>query len=121
LALVARSARRCASRNKAAAPHAAEHFAAVIEQAGDARALEACEIILHRALALRCEQADKIALHELGAVIAEQRFGAAVTRVEVAFGIEHHDAVGGRIEDGAEFFGVGVADRGWCRQGRGGA
>ena len=84
----------------------------MIEQAGDAAALDAREIVHHRGLALRREQLGEIALHQFGAVIAEQRFGAAVARIDVAFGVEHHDAFGRGIEDGAEFFGIGVADRG---------
>ena len=90
--------------------HAAEHVAAVIEQAGDAGALDAFEIIPHRALAFRREQFGEIALHQFGAVIAEQRFGAAVARIDVALGVEHHDAFGRGVEDGAEFLGIGVAD-----------
>ena len=89
----------------------AEHLAAVIEQAGDAGALEAVEIIQHRAVAFRREQLGEIALHQFGAVIAEQRFGAAVARIDVALGVEHHDAFGRGVEDGAEFLGIGVADR----------
>ena len=50
-------------------------------------------------------------MRELGAVKAEQRFGAAVDRLDVAFGVEHQDALGRGVEDGGEFFGVGVAGR----------
>ena len=98
-------------RDDAAAAGAAEHVAAVFEQAGDAGALDAFQIIHHHALAFRREQLGEIALHEFSAVIAEQRLGAAVAGIEVAFGVEHHDAIGGGVEDGAEFLGVGVADR----------
>ena len=91
--------------------HAAQHLAAVIEQAGDAGALDAVEIVEHRVLAFRREQIGQIALHEFVAVIAEQRFGAAVAGIDVALGVEHHDAFGRGVEDGAEFFGIGVADR----------
>ena len=90
--------------------HAAQHVAAVVEQAGDAGALDARQIIEHRALALRREQVGEIALHEIGAVIAEQRFGAAIAGIDVALGVEHHDAFGGGVEDGAEFLGIGVTD-----------
>ena len=55
-----------------------EHLAAVIEQAGDAGALDAGEIVEHRVLAFRREQIGEIALRQFVAVIAEQRFGAAV-------------------------------------------
>ena len=98
-------------RDDAAVAHAAQHVAAVIEQAGDAGALDAGEIVQHRALAFRREQFGEIALHEVGAVIAEQRFGAAVAGIDVAFGVEHHDAFGRGVEDGAELLGIGVADR----------
>ena len=97
-------------RDDAAAAHAAERVAAVVEQAGDAGALDALQIILHHALAFRREQIGEIALHEIVAVVAEQRFGAAVARIDVAFAVEHHDAFGGGVENGAEFLGVGVAD-----------
>ena len=46
------------------------------------------------------------------AVMAEQRFGAAVGRMDVALGVEHHDAFGRGVEDRGEFFGVGIADIG---------
>ena len=62
-------------------------------------------------LAFRREQIGEIALHEFVAVIAEQRFGAAIARIDVALGVEHHDAFGRGVEDGAEFLGIGVADR----------
>ena len=106
-----RASHRHRQRDDAALAHAPEHLAAVIEQAGDAGALDAGEIVEHRVLALRREQVGEIALHELVAVIAEQRLGAAVGRIDVALGVEHHDAFGGGVEDGAEFFGIGVADR----------
>ena len=97
-------------RDQAAPAHAAQHVAAVIEQAGDAGALDALQIIPDHALAFRREQFGEIALHEFGAVIAEQRLGAAVARIDVALGVEHHDAFGRGVEDGAEFLGIGVAD-----------
>ena len=75
------------------------------------RRLDACQIIQHRGLAFRREQIGEIALHEFVAVIAEQRFGAAIAGIDVAFGVEHHDAFGRGVEDGAEFLGIGVADR----------
>ena len=110
-------------RNEAALAHLAEHVAAVIEQARDAGALDAGEIVQHRGPALRREQLGEIALHERGAVMAEQRLRAAVAGIDVAFGIEHQDALGGGIEDGAEFLGVGMADGrrrgGHCRRRRG--
>ena len=84
--------------------------AAVIEQAGDAGALDAFEIIPDRGLAFRREQFGKIALHQRVAVVTEQGFGAAVARIDLALGVEHHDAIGRGVEDGAEFFGIGVAD-----------
>ena len=31
--------------------------------------------------------------------------------MDVAFGVEHHDALGHRVEDGGEFFGIGLAGR----------
>ena len=91
----------------------------MIEQAGDAGALDALQIFLHHALAFRREQIGEIALDEFGAVIAEQRFGAAVAGIDVALGVEHHDAFGGGVEDGAELLGIGVADGRWldCRCG----
>ena len=55
----------------------------------------------------------EIAIGKIGAVIAEQRFGAAIAGVDVAFGIEHQNAFGGGVEDGAEIFGVGVTGRRW--------
>src|SRR6202035_3710331 len=79
-------------RNQAAAAGAAEHVAAGIEQAGDAGALDAFDIIADHALAFRREQLGDVQPHEFVAVIAEQRLGAAVARIEVAFGVEHHDA-----------------------------
>ncbi len=90
----------------------------MVEQAGDAAAFDALEIVLDRALALRREQLGEIAPHQFGAVIAEQRFGAAVAGIDVALGIEHHDAFGRGVEDGAEFLGIGVADGGWFRAAR---
>ncbi len=87
-----------------------EHLAALVEQAGDAGALHALEIVPDRALAFGREQLSEIALHQFGPVMAEQRFGAAVGRIEVALGIEHHDAFGCGVENGAEFLGIGVAD-----------
>ena len=70
------------------------------------------EIFEHAVLAFRREQLREIAARELVAVIAEQRFGAAVGRIDVALGVEHHDAFGRGVEDGGEFFGVGMADIG---------
>ena len=72
-------------RNEAAAAHPAQHLAAVVEQAGDAGALDAFEIVPHHALAFRREQVGQIALRQVVAVIAEQRLGAAVAGIEVAF------------------------------------
>ena len=51
--------------------------------------------------------------------MAEQRFGAAVAGIDVALGVEHHDAFGRGVEDGGELLGIGVADRGWARRGGG--
>ena len=45
------------------------------------------------------------------AVIAEQRLGAAIAGVDVALVVEHHDAFGRGVEDGAEIFGIGFARR----------
>ena len=56
----------------------AQHLAAVVEQAGDVGRLDAGEIFEHAVLAFRREQLRQIALHKFVAVIAEQRFGAAV-------------------------------------------
>src|ERR1700693_6186562 len=78
-------------RDQAATAHAAEHLAAMIEQAGDAAALDALEIVHHRGLALRREQLGEIALRQFRSVITEQRFGAAVARIDVALGVEHHN------------------------------
>ena len=75
---------------------------------------------MHRALAFRREQVGKIALHEFVAVIAEQRLGAAVAGIDVALGVEHHDALGRGVEDGAELLGIGVADRRRLRHGSAG-
>jgi hypothetical protein len=50
----------------------------MVEQAGDIGALDALQIVPHHALAFRGEHVGEIALHEVGAVIAEQRFGAAI-------------------------------------------
>ena len=72
-----------------------------------------CEIIEHRVLAFRREQIGEIVLHEFVAVIAEQRFGAAVAGIDIALGVEHHDAFGRGVEDGAEFLGIGMSDRRW--------
>jgi hypothetical protein len=74
----------------------------VIEQAFDAGSLDGGEIFEHAVLAFGREQLREIASREFVAVMAEQRFGAAVGRMDVAFGIEHHDAFGGGVEDGAE-------------------
>ena len=68
------------------------------------------EIFEHAVLAFRREQLRQIASRKLLAVIAEQRFGAAIGRIDVALGVEHHDAFGRGVEDGGEFFGVGMAD-----------
>ncbi len=84
----------------------------MIEQAGDACGFDALKIVQHRGLAFQREQLGKIVLHELGAVVAEQRLRAAVARIDVALGIEHHDAFGCGVEDGAKFLGIGLAD-GW--------
>jgi len=103
------SSHRHRQRDDAALAHAAQYVAAMIEQARDIGAFDALQIILHRRLAFRGEQLHQIALHELRAIIAEQRLGAAVARMDGALGVEHHDAFGGGIEDGAELLGVGVA------------
>ncbi len=99
-------------RNDAAPGYAAQHVAAVIEQARDLGALDASQIIQHGDLTLRREQLGQIALHEVGAIITEQRLGAAVARMDVALGVEHHDAFGRGVEDGAKFLGIGLADGG---------
>ena len=98
-------------RDHAALAFAAEHLAAVVEQAGGIGRLDAGEIFEHAVPAFRCEQLRQIAARKLLAVIAEQRFGAAIGGIDVALGVEHHDAVGRGVEDGGEFFGVGMADR----------
>jgi hypothetical protein len=105
-------------RDQAATAHEGEHLASVFEQARHPAALEAREVVEHGGLAFRREQACEIALDEFGSVMTEQRFGAAVARVDVTFGVEHQDSVGRRIEDGAEFLGIGMADGGWHRDGR---
>ena len=92
-----------------------QHLAAVIEQAFDAGSLDAGEIFEHAVLAFRREQLGEIASREFVAVMAEQRFGAAVGRMDVALGVEHHDAFGRGVEDGGEVFGVGMADIGRFR------
>ena len=83
----------------------------MIEQARSTVGLDAGEIVEHRRLAIRREQIGKVAPDELVAVIAEQRLGAAVGRIEIALGVEHHDAFGRGVEDGAELFGIGLPDR----------
>ena len=99
-------------RDDAALAFARQHLAAVIEQAGDAGSLDAGEIFEHAVLAFRREQLGEIASREFVAVMAEQRFGAAVGRIDVALGVEHHDAFGRGVEDGGEVFGVGMPDIG---------
>ena len=91
---------------------AAQHLAAVVEQARDVLALDAFEIVDHDMLALGREQRHQILLHQRFAVIAEQRFRAAVAGVDVAFGIEHDDALGRGVEDRGEILGVGIAGLG---------
>ena len=90
----------------------------MLEQACHPAALEARKIVEHGGLALRREQVCKVALDEFGSITAEQRFGAAVARADAAFGVEHQDSVGRRVEDGAEFLGIGIADGGWQRGSR---
>ena len=107
----ARASHRHRQRDDAALALAAQHVAAVIEQAGDAGDFDAGEIVEHRVPAFRREQVGEIAPRQFVAVMAEQRFGAAVGRIDIALGVEHHDAFGRGVEDGAEFFGIGVADR----------
>ena len=93
--------------------HAPERVAAVIEQAGGRLRLDAGEIFEHAVLAFRRQQVGEIARGQRIAVIAEQRFGAAVGRMDVAFGIEHQDAFGRGVEDRGKLFGVGVAGGRW--------
>ena len=83
----------------------------MLEQAGDAFGFDAGEIVEHAMLAFRRKQIRQIAQREFAAVIAEQRFGAAIGRTDIAIGVEHHDAFGRGVEDGAEFFGIGMAGR----------
>ena len=87
-----------------------QHLAAVIEQAFDAGSLDGGEIFEHAVLAFGRKQIGEIASREFVAVMAEQRFGAAVGRVDVALGVEHQDAFGRGVEDGGEVFGVGMPD-----------
>ena len=103
-------------RDDAALAFAAQHLAAVIEQALDAGRLDGGEIFEHAVPAFRRKQIGEIALREFVAVMAEQRFGAAVGRMDVAVGVEHHDAFGRGVEDGGEVFGVGVPDVGTVRR-----
>ena len=111
-AVGAGAADRHRQRDHAALALAAQHLAAVIEQAGDAGRLDAGEIFEHAVPAFRRKQVGEIASREFVAVMAEQRLGAAVGRIDVALGVEHHDAFGRGVEDGGEFFGVGTADIG---------
>ena len=97
-------------RDDAALAFARQHLAAVFEQAGDAGSLDAGEIFEHAVPAFGRKQIGEIASREFVAVVAEQRFGAAVGRMDVALGVEHHDAFGRGVEDGGEFFGVGMAN-----------
>ena len=106
------AAHRHRQRDDAALAFAPQHLAAVIEQAFDAGSLDAGEIFEHAVLAFGRKQLGEIASREFVAVMAEQRFGAAVGRMDVAFGVEHHDAFGRGVEDGGEVFGIGVADVG---------
>ena len=103
-------------RDEAALGDAAEHVAAVVEQARNGGALDAIEIFGDRALAFRREEIAEMAPQEILAVVAEQRFGAAVAGVDVALGVEHHDAFGGGVENGGEILGIDLADhRRWRR------
>ena len=97
-------------RDDAALAFAAQHLAAVIEQAGDAGSLDAGEIFEHAMLAFGREQIGEIAPREFVAVMAEQRFGAAVGRMDVALGVEHQNAFGRGVEDGGKVFGIGMPD-----------
>ena len=101
------AAHRHRQRDDAALALAPQHLAAVIEQAFDAGRLDGGEIVEHAVPAFRREQIGQIALREFVAVMAEQRFGAAVGGMDVAVGVEHHDAFGRGVEDGGEVFGVG--------------
>ena len=53
----------------------------MIEQAGDTGGLDAGEIVEHAVLAFRREQFRQIAVRKFLAVIAEQRFGAAIAEL----------------------------------------
>ena len=66
------------------------------------------EIFEHAVLAFGRKQIGEIASCEFVGVMTEQRFGAAVGRVDVARGVEHQDAFGRGVEDGGEVFGVGM-------------
>ena len=98
----------------AALARAAEHVAAAIERA---RVVGGSWIVSRQsrimALALRRKQVGEIALHEFGPVITEHRRGAAVASMDIAFGIEHRDALGRGVEDGAEFLGIRALSGGW--------
>ncbi len=104
-------------RDDAALADPAQHVAAVIEQACSIGPLDAVQMIQHRRLAFRREQLNEIALRELSAIVAEQRLGAAVAKIDVAIGIELHDAFGGGVEDGAKFLGIGLAHGRRCAEG----
>ena len=98
----------------------------MIEQAGNACALDGFQIVHDHGLAFGGEQLDQVALDQFAAVTAEQRLRAAVAGVDVAAGIEHDDTFGRGIEDRTKLLGVGMANRGGrvagsglCDDGRG--
>ena len=70
---------------------------------------DALQIFQDDALALRREQIGETVPHELRSVKAEQRLCAAIAGVDVALRVEHHDALGGGVENGSEILGARLA------------
>ena len=99
VALVAEPAHGDEQRDQATLALESDDLASVVEQRGDAFALQAIEIVDGDADALRREQFGEAASVEFVRVVAEQRLRAAVRRQDARRAINHDDTVGGGVED----------------------
>ncbi len=90
-------------RDEAAARHPADHLAAVIEDARDAVRGEPVDIVERRLAALLGEEIGERLARHVRRLDAEQRLGGAVDAGDASVALDHHDAVGGRVEDRLQF------------------
>jgi hypothetical protein len=90
----------------------------VVEDGCEAGALKCCQIIADRLAAFRRQQVDEGLSRHIGDAVAEDRLRPCAEGVDARVRIECDDAVGGGIENGAQFLVIRAAAAGEAQAGQ---